>query len=270
MIEVEVVAAGNELLIGDVVDTNSNWLCKRITGIGGAVKRVALVRDEAPAIADEVRGALERGAHVIFTVGGLGPTDDDLTLQAVALATQRGLELNADAQGMVKRKYEELARSGAVQSAEMTPSRLKMAHLPQGAQALVNSVGGAPGVLVRMNHSAIVSLPGVPAELQGIFEGSLQPFLNATFGAGYFLERVAVVDCNDESTLAPILSDVVARHPEVYIKSRARKFGADITFRVTVSQSGHSREDVESAVSAALLDLEQALGGQGIAIDTSI
>jgi len=69
--QVEIVSAGNEVLLGDVVDTNSNWLCKHITGLGGQVRRTVMVRDEVEAIADELRAALRRRPQLIFTVGGL-------------------------------------------------------------------------------------------------------------------------------------------------------------------------------------------------------
>jgi molybdopterin-biosynthesis enzyme MoeA-like protein len=82
---VEIVSAGNEVLIGDVLYTNTNWLCVKVTGLGGLVRRTVMLRDDVEAIATEVRGALARRPALLFTVGGLGPTSDDRTLEGVAL-----------------------------------------------------------------------------------------------------------------------------------------------------------------------------------------
>jgi molybdenum cofactor synthesis domain-containing protein len=93
----EIIAIGNELLLGDVLDTNTNWLCKRITGLGGLVSRAALIRDEHAAIVSEIRSALDRAPDLIITTGGLGPTGDDITMEAVAEATGHPIELHAQA-----------------------------------------------------------------------------------------------------------------------------------------------------------------------------
>ena len=162
---VEIVSAGNEVLSGDVLDTNSNWLSRRITGLGGHVRRTVMLRDEVDTIAQELRAAHARRPALIFTVGGLGPTTDDLTLAAVAQAFGRPLELHPEAEGMVRERYEEFAARELVPFAGMNPARLKMAHLPHGSAPLLNRIGGAPGVLLEIDGVAIVSLPGVPAEL---------------------------------------------------------------------------------------------------------
>lgn len=270
MVTVETVAVGNELLIGDTLDTNTNWVCKRITGIGGQVERAVLVRDKLDAIAREVKSALERKTDVIFTMGGMGPTSDDMTLEAIAKATNRPLELNAEALAFVKEKYEELARKGYVDDASMTPSREKMAILPNGAIPLDNPVGAAPAVVLRTESSSIViCLPGVPAELKGIFEGSLQPILKEIFGESIFLEKAAIVNSKDESILAPILKAVSDKNPGVYIKSRPKRFGPDVKIRVTLSIAGSSKEDVEQQIERTLQDLRQALNDAGISIDST-
>ena len=101
MTTVDIVAVGNELLLGDVLDTNTHWLCKRITGLGGRVRRAVMIEDDVEVIAAEIRGALARGADVVFTTGGLGPTADDMTLTAVAQALDAPLELNEEALSLV-------------------------------------------------------------------------------------------------------------------------------------------------------------------------
>jgi len=267
MATVEIVAIGNELLIGDVLDTNTNWLCRRITGLGGRVARAVMVGDDLEAIGREIQGALARGAEVILTTGGLGPTADDMTLAAVARATDCPLELNDEALEMVRRRYQELADQGFVADEALTEARRKMAVLPRGARPVFNPVGAAPAVVLEVGDSILIALPGVPAELKGIFEGPLGPTLEALFGEGVFVERVAIVDCQDESALAPILRQVAEAHPAVYIKSRAKRFGPEVKLRVTLSLAGRHRAEVERAIHQALDDLRAGLARAGIAID---
>jgi len=252
---VDIVTIGNEILLGLVQDTNSNYLCRVVRGMGGKVRRIAVVPDEIEAIARELKWALTRGASVVFTCGGLGPTDDDLTLAAVAEATGRPLRADPRAVRLVEEKYRELAAQGYVQSAGMTETRLKMAMLPEGARAIENPVGAAPAALMELGDMRIVSLPGVPAELKAIVEGPLQEFLAEVFGKGSYRERELLVDCGDESQLAPALRQVSAANPDVYVKSRASGFGPDVKFRILISASAASAEEAESKIQRASDDL---------------
>lgn len=263
----EIIAIGNELLLGDVLDTNTNWLCQRITGLGGKVTRAALVRDEHEAIVAEVRSALRRAPELIITTGGLGPTGDDITMQAVAEATGRPLELHAQALTMVKARYEDLVEKGYLKDATLTEARKKMAYLPQGATALRNPVGTAPAAVLELGGSILVSLPGVPEELKGIFEETLQPTLKRIFGESYYEEKRVIALCGDESSLAPVLAKVVEAHPEVYIKSRARRYGAEVRILITLSLAGEGREAVQRSLAAALESLARALPAAGFEIE---
>lgn len=262
---IEIVAVGNELLLGDVLDTNSHWLCRRLTGLGARVRRVTLVGDEEATVAGAVRDALERGAQLVITTGGLGPTEDDLTLRAVALALGRPLAEHPAAREMIAHTYAELARQGHVASAEVTPPRAKMARLPEGAEALSNGVGAAPGSMVRLDGGrAVVSLPGVPDELTDIVRGALRPLLTDLLGQGAYEEWHARVACGDESVLAPLLSEVAAQHPDVYVKSRAKRFGAAATFMVSLSARGEDHTGVWLRLDAAWAALHQVLDREGI------
>jgi molybdenum cofactor synthesis domain-containing protein len=263
----EIIAIGNELLLGDVLDTNTNWLCKRITGIGGVVARAALVRDEHQAIVAEIRSALERAPDLIITTGGLGPTGDDITMQAVAEATARPIELHAQALAMVLARYHDLWEKGYLQDPTITDARKKMACLPRGAAALRNPVGTAPAAVLEIGDSTLVSLPGVPEELKGIYEETLQPVLKRIFGDSYYEERSIIALCGDESSLAPVLAQVVEAHPEVYIKSRARRYGAEVRILITLSLAGEGREGVERSLAAALEALTRALAGAGFEVE---
>jgi len=270
LVEVEIIAIGNELLLGDVLDTNSNWLCKRVTGLGGRVRRVVMIGDDLKAIAIEIRDGLARKSDLLITIGGLGPTDDDITLKALAEATGHPLGVNIEALEMVKSRYEELAQEGYVADSSLTPSRRKMAHLPRGAAPIFNPVGTAPASTLLLEETTLISLPGVPEELMGIWEGPLQPLLREIFGEGYYQEKMIFVDCKDESLLAPILKKIKEAHPQVYIKSRAKKFGPEVKIKVTLSSAGRDRDEVEGAINEALKALTRGLGSLGLAVETIV
>jgi len=262
----EILAIGNELLQGDVLDTNTHWLIQQITAIGGFIGRTAMLRDDGAAIVGALQDASERKVDLIITSGGLGPTDDDLTLEAVSVATGCPLELCPEAREMVAETYRVLAARGLFPDADMTPAREKMARLPQGAIPLANSAGAAPGVLLSWENSRIVCLPGVPGELKAIYSESLRPILRGMFGESTFIEWCLTADCADESLLAPVLAAVQRQHTEVYIKSRARRLGIDLTFDITLSCSGVEVDQLEAALRSAATELQAALVGAGIPV----
>ncbi|HMK91698.1 MAG TPA: molybdopterin-binding protein [Thermoleophilia bacterium] len=263
---VEVVAAGNEVLLGDVLDTNTHWLCRRVTALGGAVTRTVLVRDELDAIAGELRGALQRAPQLVFTVGGLGPTADDMTLAGVALGLGVPLERHPQAERLVRAKYAEFADAGLVPFAEMNPSRLKMADLPRGAHPVANPVGGAPGVVTPVGPTTIVSLPGVPEELVAIVEQSLGEVFAGIFGSAHYEERVLVVDLQDESAIAGILADVERANPAVYVKSRAKRMGPGAALHITLSVRGDDAAAVDDLLAPPAAALLERIAAAGFAV----
>ncbi len=262
---VEIFIIGNEILIGDIQDTNTNWLCREINNLGGYVARATVLRDELRVITDEIHAALERGPEVIFTSGGLGPTADDLTLVAVARGIGVNVRLHEQALQMVKDSYDELAAKGILSQGGLNAAREKMAWLPEGAVPLLNPTGTAPGVLVRVGRTTIVSLPGVPSELKGIFNSSLQPFLQETFRGGVALMRTITVRCNDESIMEPVLSRVVNDHPRVYIKSLARTLGESPELDISLTAVGSDADSLDELLGSALKDLQDGLTSIGIA-----
>jgi molybdenum cofactor synthesis domain-containing protein len=261
---VVVLAIGNELLRGDVENSNARWLSVRLTARGAYVVHLAVVRDEEEHIEREFHQALTYAPSLLLTTGGLGPTADDLTLSAIARATHRPLEPNSVALAMVEGRYAELARGGTVASAELTPSRRKMGLLPRGAVPLANHVGTAPGVCLNLDALTVVCLPGVPRELYHIVETSLAPVLDRVLGTGVQREIVRFADTTDESRLADALAMVSTRHPHVYIKSHAAGFKVGGRFRITFSTLAADAADAERSLSQAERDLTDALRATGI------
>jgi molybdenum cofactor synthesis domain-containing protein len=264
-ITVEILCVGNELLRGEIQDTNTNWICRLINSRGGHVVRVTILPDLEEEIAAAVESAIERGVGVLFTSGGLGPTDDDLTLAAVSKGAGVDLILNETARQMVKERYDDFHTQGILTEGGLNPFREKMAWLPAGAQPIHNPEGTAPGVLLRKGGTTIICLPGVPPELEAIITHSLADFIDETFGTGGSSQRTLTVRCNDESLMVPALSRVVSRFPQVYIKSLARALGEvpelDILFTTT---SGEVTER-KTLVDRAFRTMKQGLADLGIA-----
>ncbi len=262
----EIIAIGNELLLGIVQDTNTHWLCRQITGRGGQVRRGALVADDLDAIGEELQRALSREPALIITTGGLGPTQDDMTLAAIAQALGVPLEEHPVALDRVSQRYRELYEQGRVDSWELTESRRKMARMPQGAIPLDNRVGTAPGVLIERGDTKIVALPGVPSELRDIFQHSLQPYLFELFGKGFYLEKTLVVEINDESRLAPILREHQNAWPQVYIKSRPKGFDEGLKILITLAMSGE-RVNVEETIGRLAQELQEHLQCEDLPVE---
>lgn len=263
-VTVELFIIGNELLIGEIQDTNTHWLCRELNSLGGQVVRATLLRDTAPVIADEIRAALVRAPRLIITSGGLGPTADDLTLAALAQGLGRELFLHDDALQMVRDRYDELTAQGSLTQGGLNPAREKMAWFPIGASPLHNPVGTAPAVMVESGGTTIICLPGVPSELKGIFTTSLQPFLRATFRSGLSLLHTITVQCNDESLMEPVLSRVAQDHPAVYIKSLATTIGENSELDITLNATGQDEAITSLLLRSAMDDLKAGLSGLGI------
>jgi molybdenum cofactor synthesis domain-containing protein len=263
---VEIVSAGNEVLIGDVLDTNTNWLCTQVTSRGGLVRRTVMLRDDIEAIAAELRGALARSPALVFTVGGLGPTSDDRTLEGVALGLGVELGLHPEAERLVAAKYAEFHARGFVPFAEMSESRRKMARLPAGARPIVNPIGGAPAVLCERGGTSIVSLPGVPGELKAIVSQSLNALFARIFGRAHYEERCLEVALQDESAIAAVLQQAEEDFPAVYVKSRAEVLGSTPVIRITLSARGADDVAVSAllAPAAEQLLLQIAAAGYGV------
>lgn len=220
--QMEIICIGNELLIGKTLNTNAQWLAKRATSLGVIVKRITVAADDVDEIADVIREALQRKPRFIITTGGLGPTFDDKTLEGTARALNRKLKISGKALAMVKEKYESYVRERKMEKAELTPPRVKMATIPENAEPLPNPVGTAPGVRIDLEGIVLIALPGVPTEMESIFDEAVAPLLKKEAGENTFFEESIYADGIMESTLAPFTDQVMHDNPYVYIKSHPR------------------------------------------------
>lgn len=172
--QAEIVTIGTELLLGEIVDTNSAWIAQRLTTIGLNLYYTTTVGDNLGRITHVLREALSR-SDVVITTGGLGPTVDDMTREAVAAATERPLVLD-------EALAQEISAYFARRHYVMTDNNRKQACLPQGARVIHNPVGTAPAFAVEHRGHVIISLPGVPHEMRYLMETEVLPYLQEHFG----------------------------------------------------------------------------------------
>jgi nicotinamide-nucleotide amidase len=260
---VEIICVGNELLIGKTLNTNAQWLAKRITTLGLTTSRITVVGDNIDEISSAIKEAIQRHPSFLITTGGLGPTFDDKTLEGLAEALERRVEINQEALKMVKEKYLRYVQEGRIEVAELTPPRMKMAKLPEGATPLSNPIGTAPAVVVEHEGVTIIALPGVPSEMKSIFEESVASSLKqAAHGITFFeasIEATKVI----ESEMAPLIEKVMHNNPYVYIKSHPK--GAERIPRIEfhLSTTAQDSSTARKRVSKALVHLSELIQEKG-------
>ena len=166
---VEILSIGDELLRGEVINTNASWLARALLAAGAPVGQIATVGDDVQAICKAVVGAGDRCDTLIVT-GGLGPTVDDRTAEAIARAAGVELEVDSRSLAAIEDFFRRLGRA-------MTPNNARQAILPRGAEGLQNTIGTAPGFTMGVGSCQLFALPGVPREMRAMFETSLLPRL---------------------------------------------------------------------------------------------
>lgn len=265
--DLEIICVGNELLIGKILNTNAHWLGKQATIIGVNVKRITVVQDLVSEIASVICEALERNPEFIIITGGLGPTFDDKTLQGVAKAFNRKLEVNPEALAMVKEKIGQYSKAKNMPMGEMTPPRVKMATIPEKTQPVCNPIGTAPGVRVDVHDTVLFSLPGVPSEMEAIFIQTIAPLLKQAVGDTVFCEKSMFVNQMAESHLAPLIDKVMSDNVGVYIKSHPmaveNKPHIEVHLTIRAKSEEKPAEKIESGM-RQLAGLVEANGGIAI------
>jgi nicotinamide-nucleotide amidase len=203
-VRAELLAVGTELLLGDIVNTNAAWLGERLAEAGIDVTTSVVVGDNVDRIADAVRVALGRAGSVVVT-GGLGPTQDDLTREALALAAGVGLVRDAGLEDQLRARFTALRR-------DVPELNYRQADLPSGATALPNTRGTAPGIRLDLLGGVAYALPGVPHEMRQMFTDAVLPDLLARAGQpAVLVHRVLRTAGMWESAVAAALADQVDR-----------------------------------------------------------
>ena len=169
--QAELLSVGDEVISGEIADTNAAWLAQRLGEMGVEVGRHAAVGDTEADIEAAVRFAASR-VHLVVVTGGLGPTEDDLTRHGIAAAAGVPLDLDEASLQDIEQRFYRYGRP-------MPPQNRIQAMVPAGAAVLPNSEGTAPGFVVRVGETHVAALPGVPHEMRAMFDAHLAPFVAA-------------------------------------------------------------------------------------------
>ena len=165
----EIISVGTEILMGELTDTNAAWVAARLPALGIQLRWVSIVGDNLEMLSEAFTKGLER-SDIIFTTGGLGPTQDDLTREGVAAALEETPTVQEDAVRHLEQQFRDRGTS-------MPPRNIKQAHLIPSAQFITNRSGTAPGWWAESNGGIIVCMPGPPAEMHTIWEEEVVPRL---------------------------------------------------------------------------------------------
>lgn len=186
MTSTEIITIGTEILLGEIVDTNTRYLARNLRGLGIDLYRTITIGDNEERIASAIRESMQR-ADIVITTGGLGPTIDDPTRDAVAKAIGVETEFREEL-------WEQVVATIARYGRKPSENQKRQAYVPKGSLGIQNTVGTAPCFIVETERNAVISLPGVPNEMEHILHESIIPYLQKRFNLNEVI-KVRVIHC---------------------------------------------------------------------------
>jgi nicotinamide-nucleotide amidase len=271
----EIVAVGTELLLGQIVNTNARWISERLAGSGMDVLHHQVVGDNLERIVDALRVAASR-ADVVLVTGGLGPTKDDITRDAIAELLGTPMERHPEIEEMLREKF------AGFSSRPMPISNLRQADVPVGARTILPERGTAPGLTAELPDGTVLyAVPGVPAEMREMMDGTILPELRGRTGA-VIVSSVIRLTGLGESAVAEMLDDLfeastnpsvayLASMGEVKVRLTAKassRSDARLLLRPVVDEISGRLGDVVFSVADASLEetVLQLLAGRGLTL----
>ncbi len=246
----EIIAIGSELLLGQLVDTNSSYIAKRLAENGVELVRTSTVGDDLERMREVIRESANRSQIVILT-GGIGPTEDDLTREAVAAVFERPLAF----QPHLMEQIEALFKKRGFRMAE---SNRKQAYIPKGAVPIENPKGTAPGFIVEHVNGSVISIPGVPLEMEYLMENTVIPYLRKRFDIKQQVIQYKVLRaCGlGESAIGLQIKDLMERNRNPSVGTLASI--GDIRIRITAKAD--NPEEAVSLIQNVEKEIRNRLG----------
>ena len=245
----EVIGIGTEILLGQICNDNAQWISERLAEIGVDVLHHQVVGDNEGRISEAFRLALSRADAVIST-GGLGPTQDDITREALARALGVQLERREDIGRFLKERFERLHR-------EMPGSNLRQSDVPRGARYILPETGTAPGLIFETVKGQLVfAVPGVPSEMRQMLESTVLPELAKRAGPTTLVSRTVKATGIAEARVGELLDDLfrASENPTIAFLSS----GGEV--RVRVSAKASDRPTAEALVQPVVEEVARRLG----------
>jgi nicotinamide-nucleotide amidase len=223
MATAEIITIGTEILLGEIVDTNAPYIARTLSSLGIDLYRKSTIGDNAVRIAAAVQQALER-ADIVITTGGLGPTIDDPTREAIALAMGVETEFRPELWEQIQDRFRRFDRIP-------TENNKRQAHIPKGSIAVENPVGTAPAFIVESGQKAIFCLPGVPREMEHLLEYAVKPYLLKRYNLkGLIKSRLLHTAGAGESQIDDLIQDLeILTNPTVGLAAHAGQVDVRIT-----------------------------------------
>lgn len=254
--KVEVLAVGTELLLGQIVNSNASDIGSRLADAGLAHYRQTVVGDNLERIASAIGEAAARADSVIIT-GGIGPTQDDLTREALAAAAGVPMRFSDEYADHLRRWWERRGRP-------MPETNLRQAEYPEGAEMIPNEKGTAPGLRIKVGSCWVFAVPGVPQEMLPMVEGHILPFLVAEAGGGAIIRsRLLRTWGESESRIAEVLGDLYDAETNPTLAYLAS--GGEIKLRLTARAA--TREEADRLIGPVEAEIRGRLGSLVFAVD---
>jgi len=247
--QAEVLAVGSELLLGQIVDTNSAVIARHLAAIGLNLFYKTTVGDNLPRVTTALHQALDR-SQVVLTTGGIGPTADDITREAVAAATDRELVFSERLMAQIEAFF--VARGGKV-----SPSNRRQAFIPAGAIPVENPVGTAPAFIVEVGDKCVITLPGVPREMEYLLVNRMIPYLRGRYGIkGEIRLRVLKVVGLGESRVGELIVDFMEKGRNPTVGTLAHLGQVDLR----IAAKGVDAADAETLIAPVEAEIRRRLG----------
>ncbi len=229
----EIVAIGSEMLLGELVDTNSAWISQRLAALGVGIYRHTTVGDNKDRIVTAIKEAAAR-SNLVLTTGGLGPTSDDLTNECLALVAGRKMVEYPEARKHVDEMFRRFGR-------KPTPSNYKQVLFPEGSELIPNPRGTAMGALLQLDGALVATFPGVPMEMKGMFEETVEPLIKSRSN-GSIVSRTLWFTGIGESALAERVQDFLdASDPTVAPLAGQGKVRLRVTTRAATPEEAEEK-----------------------------
>lgn len=239
----ELISIGTEILLGEITDTNSVYLAKTLRDYGVNVFYMTSVGDNHQRIVSVIQQAMKR-SHIVITCGGLGPTVDDMTRQAVAEAAGRDLVFDETLLRQIEDRFKTFKM-------RMSENNRRQAYLPAGAVVIENPVGTAPSFIVEHDGGIVISLPGVPREMKYLMQEKVIPYLREKYDLGIIKAKVLHTAGIGESLLDEAIGTELLEGSNPTIGLAAHSGQVDV--RIT------AKADSEAEADALIAPIEQAV-----------
>lgn len=250
----EILSVGTELLMGQIANTDAQFISRRLGELGVTIYRHSTVGDNPARVREALQEALSR-SDMVITTGGLGPTEDDLTKEMVAEYFGLEMELHQPSLDALKAFMERFGK-------KMTPNNLKQAYFPRGCAVMPNACGTAPGCIVEQGGKTVAVLPGPPMELMDMFDRQLAPYLQARSGQ-VIRSRFLKIFGLGESNVETLLSDLFhSGNPTLALYCGPGEVTARITARAAAPEKAEAM--MQPVYEEILRRVGEACYGEGV------